>query len=80
MPVLSCGNGKFRIGKGKCMYDSKEKAEAAYKGYLGAKYGEQVFRVLEKLERKSPRMAIRIHAFLERQINREIPLKLPLAS
>ncbi len=73
MPVLSCSNGKWRIGKGKCMYDSKEKAEAAYKGYLGAKYGEEVFGVLEKIEKKSPRMAIRIRTFLERQANKEIP-------
>lgn len=37
MPVISCGGGMWRIGKGKCMYDSKEKAERAYRGYLGSK-------------------------------------------
>jgi len=36
-PVISCGNGKYRIGSGKCMYDSKAKAESAYKGYLAKK-------------------------------------------
>ena len=34
MPVSKCSNGKWKIGSGKCMYDSKEKAEKAYKGYL----------------------------------------------
>ena len=33
-PVIACGNGKYRIGSGKCMYDSKEKAEASYRAYL----------------------------------------------
>ena len=70
MPVLSCGNGKFRIGKGKCIYKSKASAERAYKGYLGKKYGEAVFGVLKKIEKVSPRMAIRITDFLERQANK----------
>jgi len=43
MPVLKCPNGKYRIGSGKCMYDSKEKAERAYKGYLGSKHGGKKF-------------------------------------
>ena len=34
MPVTKCSNGKWKIGSGKCMYDSKEKAEKAYKGYM----------------------------------------------
>lgn len=34
MPVHECPNGKYRIGTGKCMYDSKAKAESAYRGYL----------------------------------------------
>lgn len=37
MPVSKCPNGKYRIGSGGCMYDSKEKAEKAYKGYLASK-------------------------------------------
>jgi len=37
MPVLSCGGGMWRIGTGKCMYNSKEKALRAYRGYLGSK-------------------------------------------
>lgn len=40
MPVLRCPNKKFRIGSGKCIYDSKAKAERAYGGYLGSKYGK----------------------------------------
>lgn len=40
MPVIKCSNGKWKIGKGKCMYTSKEKAERAYKAYL-AKKGER---------------------------------------
>ena len=38
MPVHKCPNGKYRIGSGKCMYDSKTKAESAYKGYLAKKH------------------------------------------
>ena len=38
MPVSKCSNGKYRIGSGKCMYDSKAKAESAYKGYLAKKH------------------------------------------
>lgn len=40
MPVLRCSNKKYKIGSGKCMYDSKSKAERAYQGYLGSKYGK----------------------------------------
>lgn len=43
MPVLSCGGGMWRIGSGKCMYDSKEKALRAYQGYLGSKKAEASF-------------------------------------
>lgn len=38
MPVSKCPNGKFKIGSGKCMYDSKAKAEKAYKGYMVKKH------------------------------------------
>jgi len=39
MPVKYCPeNGKWKIGSGKCMYDSKEKAEKAYKGYMAHKH------------------------------------------
>ena len=38
MPVSKCSNGKWKIGSGKCMYDSKEKAEKAYKGYMAKKH------------------------------------------
>lgn len=41
MPVKKCDNGKWRIGDGKCMYDTKEDAEKAYVGYLGEKYGDE---------------------------------------
>ncbi len=37
MPVIKCSNGKYRIGSGACIYDSKEKAESAYRGYLASK-------------------------------------------
>jgi len=38
MPVSKCSNGKYKIGSGKCMYDSKAKAEEAYKGYMAHKH------------------------------------------
>lgn len=37
MPVNQCPNKKYRIGEGKCIYDTKEKAQRAYKGYLASK-------------------------------------------
>jgi len=40
MPVKKCSKSKFRIGEGKCMYDSKTKAERAYKAYLAKKQSE----------------------------------------
>ncbi len=40
MPVHKCSNGKYKIGSGECIYDSKAKAESAYKGYLASKRKE----------------------------------------
>jgi len=34
MPVYSCGDGKYRIGNGECMYTSREHAVSAYVAYL----------------------------------------------
>lgn len=42
MPVHKCPDGKYRIGSGKCMYDSKAKAEKAYKGYMAHKHMEEL--------------------------------------
>ena len=33
MPVYKCSNNKYKIGKGKCMYKSKNAADRAYKAY-----------------------------------------------
>lgn len=37
MPVKKCSNGKYQIGDGKCMYETKEAANRAYKAYLAKK-------------------------------------------
>lgn len=37
MPVRKCSNGKYRIGSGDCVYNSKESAERAYRAYLAKK-------------------------------------------
>ena len=37
MPVTKCKNGKWKIGKGKCIYTSKKNADKAYKAYLAKK-------------------------------------------
>lgn len=34
MPVRKCANGKYRIGEGPCVYDTKAKADRAYVAYL----------------------------------------------
>lgn len=39
MPVRSCGGGKYRIGSGKCIYDSLAKAKRAFRGFLASKFG-----------------------------------------
>ena len=41
MPVKQCPNNKYRIGEGKCIYDTKEKAERAYQGYIASKDEEE---------------------------------------
>lgn len=42
MPVLKCSNGKYRIGKGQCIYDTKEKAEKVWKAILASgKYSKK---------------------------------------
>lgn len=30
MPVIQCSNGKWRVGTGQCIYDTKEKATEVY--------------------------------------------------
>ena len=45
MPVTKCSNGKYKIGSGACMYDSKEKAESAYKGYLAKKHENLKYKI-----------------------------------
>lgn len=34
MPVIECSNGKWRIGSGECIYDTKEKAIEVYQAIL----------------------------------------------
>ena len=34
MPIYACGDGKFRIGDGPCMYTTRENALRAYQAYL----------------------------------------------
>lgn len=36
MPVIKCSNGKYRIGEGKCIYDTKEKADEVWKAILAS--------------------------------------------
>lgn len=38
MPVVKCPNGKYRIGGGKCMYDTKASADRAYEAYRAKKH------------------------------------------
>lgn len=39
MPVIKCSNGKYRIGSGKCVFTSYEKAVRAYQAYLAKNKG-----------------------------------------
>jgi len=40
MPVIKCSNGKWRIGKGKCIYKTKKAAERAYRAYLAKSHAD----------------------------------------
>ena len=37
MPVVKCSNGKWRIGNGSCVYDTKEKATEVWQAILAGK-------------------------------------------
>lgn len=50
MPVHKCPNGKYRIGSGKCVYDSKAAAERAYKGYLAHKHMHEIGLIKKEFE------------------------------
>lgn len=41
MPVHKCPNGKWRIGRGDCIYTTEEKANEAYRAYLAQTYGKE---------------------------------------
>ena len=51
MPVHKCPNGKYRIGSGKCMYDSKEKAEKAYRAYRAKKHSNEKKEILMQMHK-----------------------------
>ena len=34
MPVYKCSNSKYRIGSGKCIYDTKEKATEVWQAII----------------------------------------------
>ena len=41
MPVTLCKNGKYKIGSGECIYDTKEKAMEVWKAILASgQYGK----------------------------------------
>jgi len=49
MPVHKCPNGKYRIGSGKCMYDSKGKAEKAYAAYKAKKHANELLKEMRQI-------------------------------
>ena len=42
--VLATEDGKYRIGKGPCIYKSKASAEKAYRGYRASKTGHSGYK------------------------------------
>lgn len=81
MPVHKCPNGKWRIGSGKCQYDSKEKAERAYRAYLAQKHSDKSNEVLTRIleerikireEILSVKHAIIIHILNKMKIGQEL--------
>ena len=53
MPVIKCPSGLYKIGSGKCMYRSKEKANNAYRAYMAKKNAGSTFRAMEAKSRAS---------------------------
>ena len=47
MPVHRCGKGLYKIGSGKCMYRSKEKADNAYRAYMAKKNAGSTYKAME---------------------------------
>jgi hypothetical protein len=37
MPCYKCKNGKYRIGRGKCMYTTRKKCQKALRAYYAKK-------------------------------------------
>ncbi len=77
MPVTKCSNGKWKIGSGKCMYDSKEKAEKAYKGYMVKKHMHEMkyeikisLEDLEKMDKKLEKVKINIEKVIKNDSNK----------
>ena len=56
MPIYSCGNGKYRIGEGECIYTSRDNAERAYAAYL-AQEGEKALELKEETYNDYPEAA-----------------------
>ena len=55
MPVIKCSNGKYRVGSGPCVFETKEKAEAAWKAILAS--GEYKTKKNEKLSVLRPKQS-----------------------
>jgi hypothetical protein len=51
MPVSRCGNGKYRIGSGPCMYRNKAKADKAYGAYKAKKYAGSTYKAMEGISK-----------------------------
>lgn len=58
MPVHKCSNGKYRIGTGGCIYDSKAKAERAYKGYLAHKHMHEVNEIKNEIMKRRKELEV----------------------
>jgi len=72
MPVKQCDSGKWQIGTGKCMYDSKEDAESAYSGYRGQKYAYEIWQANEDLcHGPEPEHLQELYDFEENETNTE---------
>lgn len=57
MPVESCGNGRWRIGNGECIYTSEESANRAYRAYLAEEEAEEANEYKEETYNDYPEAA-----------------------
>ncbi|NJO61030.1 MAG: hypothetical protein HC836_23050 [Richelia sp. RM2_1_2] len=74
MPVSKCSNKKWRIGHGDCKFNSKEKAENAFKHWVKTKEGvEMDFNIEDTVSMDIP-LLIRIFEYMHEDVKDDVEI------